>query len=46
VIVGGGYSEPGYLETQLITLEQQRAGLLAQWAVLEDQARRAGIKID
>jgi TolA-binding protein len=31
---------------QLIILEQQRAGLLAQWEILEDQARRAGIKLD
>ncbi len=52
----GGYIEPiivnngNYIQTQanqqLIYLEQTRAGLLAQWRILEEQARRAGIRID
>lgn len=31
---------------RLRQLEQTRAGLLAEWRVLEDEARRAGVKID
>jgi hypothetical protein len=47
VVIGGGYDyAPNYLDQQLIFLEQQRAGLLAQWRLLEEQARRAGVKIN
>lgn len=34
------------VRTQIVYLEQQRAGLLAQWQILEEQARRAGIRLD
>jgi len=43
--VGGGYYGNDASQ-QLIYLEQQRAGLLAQWNLLEEQARRAGIRLD
>ena len=46
IIIGGN----NYIQTQangqLIYLEQIRAGLLAEWRILEEQARRAGIRID
>lgn len=32
--------------SRLRGLEQTRAGLLAEWSVLEDEARRAGVRID
>lgn len=44
VIVGGSYNSND-AGSQLIFLEQQRAGLLAQWNILEEQARRAGIRL-
>jgi hypothetical protein len=34
------------LTMRLQTLEQQYAGLLAEWRVLEEEARRAGVRID
>jgi hypothetical protein len=34
------------LLAQLRALEQARAGLYARFAVLEDEARKAGVKID
>lgn len=45
VISGGNY---GYddLQSRLSYLEQQRAGLLAEWQTLEEEARRAGVRID
>jgi hypothetical protein len=46
VIVGGGNYVQSEANQQLIYLEQTRAGLLAQWQILEEQARRAGIRID
>jgi hypothetical protein len=51
----GGYVVPLVVGTtvnqdssngQLQFLEQQRAGLIAQWRILEEQARRAGVRID
>jgi len=45
VILGGNYNSND-LSQQLIFLEGQRAGLLAEWRILEEQARRAGIRID
>lgn len=44
--VGGGYVEPDELKSRLNYLEQVRAGLLAEWSALEEEARRAGVKID
>lgn len=46
VIVGGGNYVQSEANGQLIYLEQTRAGLIAQWQILEEQARRAGIRID
>jgi len=46
VIIGGGSYVQSEANQQLIYLEQTRAGLLAQWQILEEQARRAGIRID
>jgi len=46
VIIGGGSYVQSEANRQLIYLEQTRAGLLAQWQILEEQARRAGIRID
>lgn len=46
VIIGGNNYVQSEANTQLIYLEQTRAGLLAQWQILEEQARRAGIKIN
>ena len=48
---GGGYAVGGYysgddLESRLSQLEQQRAGLLAEWQQLEEEARQAGVRID
>jgi hypothetical protein len=34
------------LAARIQELEQQRAGLLAEWRVLEEEARRAGVRID
>jgi len=52
----GGYVAPYFngdrsyerdeVVTQVRSLEQARAGLYAEWQVLEDEARRAGVKID
>jgi hypothetical protein len=57
VIYGGGYVAPYFsggnrsyerddLVSQIRALEQARAGLYAERNVLEDEARRAGVKID
>ncbi len=46
VIVGGGNYDQTQANQQLIYLEQTRAGLLAEWNILEEEARRAGIRID
>jgi len=46
VIIGGGSYVQNEANQQLIYLEQTRAGILAQWEILEEQARRAGIRID
>jgi len=46
VIIGGGNYVQSEANTQLLFLEQTRAGLLAQWQILEEQARRAGTRID
>ncbi len=45
-VIVGDYYNSNDNSSQLIYLEQQRAGLLAQWNILEEQARRAGIRID
>jgi hypothetical protein len=45
VILGGSY-QSGELASPLTILEQQRAGLLARWNILAEQARRAGIRLD
>jgi hypothetical protein len=45
VIIGGSYVQ-SEANQQLLYLEQTRAGLLAQWQIIEEQARRAGIRID
>lgn len=44
-VVGGSYNSND-LNQQLIYLEQTRAGLLAQWNVLAEQARRTGLRLD
>jgi hypothetical protein len=46
VIIGGNNYVQSEANGQLIYLEQTRAGLLAQWRILEEQARRAGVRID
>ncbi|HEX9962979.1 MAG TPA: hypothetical protein VGB00_18750 [Pyrinomonadaceae bacterium] len=45
---GGGYVVSGgsYGVDDLTYLERQRAGLLAEWRILEEEARRAGVRID
>ncbi len=45
IVVGNSYTQ-SEANGQLIYLEQTRAGLLAQWQILEEQARRAGLRID
>jgi hypothetical protein len=45
VIVGDAYDTSPTAE-QLIYLEQTRAGLLAEWRIIEEKARRAGIRLD
>ena len=45
VIVGGTY-DANTTNDQLIYLEQIRAGLLAEWQIVEEKARRAGIRLD
>lgn len=46
IIVGGNNYVQNEANGQLTYLEQIRAGLLAQWRILEDQARQAGVRID
>ncbi len=45
IIVGGTY-DANNASDQLIYLEQTRAGLLAEWQIVEEKARRAGIRLD
>lgn len=45
-VIVGGASSSNDAGQQLIFLEQQRAGLLAQWEIIAEQARRAGIRLD
>jgi len=45
IIVGGTY-DANTANDQLIYLEQTRAGLLAEWQIVEEKARRAGIRLD
>ncbi|HEX8369016.1 MAG TPA: hypothetical protein VF604_10790 [Pyrinomonadaceae bacterium] len=45
LIGGGGYTQSDF-ESRLSYLEQERAGLIAQWQALEEEARRAGVRID
>jgi hypothetical protein len=43
----GGYASTGDdLESRLSNLQQERAGLLAEWQTLAEEARRAGVKIE
>jgi hypothetical protein len=46
VVIGGGNYFQNETDSQIVYLEQVRAGLLAQWRLLEDEARRAGVRID
>lgn len=46
VFVGSGDYVQAEINSQIVYLEQMRAGLLAQWRLLEDEARRAGVRID
>ncbi|MBS1794869.1 MAG: hypothetical protein JSS81_13500 [Acidobacteria bacterium] len=46
VIVGGSNYAANEANAQLLYLEQVRAGLLAEWRLLEEEARRAGVRID
>jgi hypothetical protein len=45
VIAGGNYNSNNAGD-RLVFLEQTKAGLLAQWTILEEKARRAGIRLD
>ena len=45
-LITNGDAEADELKLRLYQLEQVRAGLTAQWLELEDDARRAGVKID
>jgi hypothetical protein len=45
-IVGDGYYAAGDAGAEISYLEQQRAGLLARWRLLEEEARRAGIRLN
>lgn len=45
VITGGDYSGSDF-DSRLSYLQQERAGLLAEWQALEEEARRAGVRID
>jgi hypothetical protein len=45
LIGGGSYSESD-LQSRLSYLQQERAGLIAEWQALEESARRAGVRID
>lgn len=45
--VGGGYDyTQDELAAQLRALEQERAGLYAEWRLLQETAKQAGVKID
>ena len=46
VIIGGDYYDTNDVNSQIVYLEQQRAGLFAEWQLLEERARRAGIRLD
>ena len=45
VIYGGNYNN-NQTDSQIVYLEQVRAGLYAQWNLLREEARRAGLRID
>jgi hypothetical protein len=45
-LYGGGDYGGNDLQSRLSYLEQQRAGLIAEWQALEEEARRAGVRID
>ena len=45
-LIGGGAYAESDSESRLSYLEQQRAGLIAEWQALEEEARRAGVRID
>lgn len=45
LIAAGGYAENDF-ESRLSYLQQQRAGLIAEWNALVEEARRAGVRID
>jgi hypothetical protein len=45
-LITNGDAEADELKLRLYQLEQVRAGLTAQWLELEDEARRAGVRID
>jgi hypothetical protein len=51
---GGGYlypvvisvGNPNEADSQLLYLNQVREGLLAEWRILEEDARLAGVRLD
>ena len=45
-IIDNNLYERNDVVSQLRFLEQQRAGLLAQWRILEEEAHRAGVRIN
>jgi hypothetical protein len=45
LIAGGVYGESD-LESRLSYLEQERAGLIAEWQALQEEARRAGVRLE
>lgn len=45
-IYGGAYDNSGDFASRLSYLQQQRAALVAEWQALEEEARRAGVRID
>jgi hypothetical protein len=42
----GGTFDVDDVSSEITSLEQTRAGLLAEWRLLEEKARRAGIRLD
>ncbi|HEX8736166.1 MAG TPA: hypothetical protein VF721_12635 [Pyrinomonadaceae bacterium] len=45
-LIGGGSYGESDLESRLSYLQQERAGLIAEWQALEEEARRAGVRIE
>jgi hypothetical protein len=45
-LIGGGSYGGSDLESRLSYLQQERAGLIAEWQALEEAARRAGVRIE